>query len=500
MIFLFTAFYQFFFLKRYSVLDILKSKVKKDVGSTGVILGILGIAGFITAIVLYNKALDFSSNNGNSGSLLLSAFLFLVVSLYFVIGFSMTVLCKVLKRFKRIYNGNILFINSLSHRFASYKTVLYVVTIAVAGAVILIASCYGIYKETESRINIQDKYDMSFIVDKDTYESSKQYIDEVADIKDSNAVEGVNAIECLTDDDDQIFSISAGKVLITSEESNNKLPDKPTINLNSGELLQYKIEKENVNNCSGILLDYSSKNGSNIKKDLSSYKSNTDKSEYIYKDADDVKVENSIFSNYYHDQGYSRIETYVVSNDDYNSIKSSVGNDRISYDILCTLNDPSTADKEKIQDNIKERFGEKAANTLIIKSDRLKEGIKENGFMLFTFSFVGGMFLIGSGAVLYFKTITLEQEDRGRSKQLIKLGLTKKDINKLVSKELGAIFFVPPVIALVCSAYILSKIFNLIPNGDVILKYSWYVFGVYAIIQIVFYIITSIKHKRSLEI
>ena len=58
------------------------------------------------------------------------------ISLYFVIGFAMTFIVKTLKHFKRFYNNNILFINSLSHRFYSLRNVLYIVSIMASGAII----------------------------------------------------------------------------------------------------------------------------------------------------------------------------------------------------------------------------------------------------------------------------------------------------------------------------------------------------------------------------
>ena len=101
--------------------------------------------------------------------------------------------------------------------------------------------------------------------------------------------------------------------------------------------------------------------------------------------------------------------------------------------------------------------------------------------------------------VLYFKTITSIEEDRERSKQLVKLGLTKKEINKLSMKELGAVFLVPPVIALACTGYTLSTMYSIISDGENMWKNSLVVFAVYSVIQITFYFLTSSKYKKQIS-
>ncbi len=89
-----------------------------------------------------------------------------IVSLYLIIGFIMSLIVTISKMFKSFYNNNILCLNSLTHRFVAYRAVLYIVTLLVAGAMILLSINYSMYKSTENYINYHYPYDLSFIAEK----------------------------------------------------------------------------------------------------------------------------------------------------------------------------------------------------------------------------------------------------------------------------------------------------------------------------------------------
>ncbi|WP_035795614.1 hypothetical protein [Clostridium akagii] len=123
-----------------------------------------------------------------------------------------------------------------------------------------------------------------------------------------------------------------------------------------------------------------------------------------------------------------------------------------------------------IKNNLIEKFNKIGGNSikksLVLKTEKFNKEINSRGFMLFTSSFLGIMFLMGSGAVLYFKTFTSLEDDKNRSNQLVKIGLTYKEISSDIIKEIGTIFLVPPVLAIVFTGYYLSKMFTVKGNGS----------------------------------
>ncbi len=494
-IFLFTTLYQMFFLKRYSVVNILKSKSKRDVGRTSTVLGVIGIIIFVSSLIAFRMVVNGEIKN-NEGLVGTSSILGTVVSVYLLIGFSMTVVVKILRNFKSTYNNNILLINSLSHRFKSYRTVLYVVTLMVSGAMMFISIAYGAYKSTERRIDTKYPYDISYIIDKNQMKdkSMKDFVEKnLAEVKNYVELEGINIPEIRVYEGKCLWR--APKMLVISEDNYRALGNHE-LNLKQGEILYSHFEKQGGFLASGFMLDLSKKPMKN-EVSLKEYKEQHKMDEYIYVARENKRDQIGTIVNDFYNDNYRRGDVLVVNNEDYNIMKNKLGDEAVTYDVLMNLKNSNGY--KGIKAKLEANFGKKVSDTLTIKVNIFDDTIRENGFMLFIFSFMGMMFLIGSAAVLYFKTITSIEEDRERSKQLMKIGLTKKEINRLSMKELGAVFLVPPIIALICTGYYLSTIYNVINDGDYMWENSLIVFGVYSIIQIIFYILTSSKYKKQMN-
>ncbi|MFD3445714.1 FtsX-like permease family protein [Microbacteriaceae bacterium 4G12] len=494
-IFLFTTLYQMFFLKRYSVVNILKSKSKKDVGRTSTVLGVIGIIIFVSSLIAFRMAVNGKIKN-NVSLVCTSSILGTVVSVYLLIGFSMTVVVKILRNFKSTYNNNILLINSLSHRFKSYRTVLYVVTLMVSGAMMFIAVAYSLYKSTERQIDTKYPYDISYIVDKSQMKdnSMKDFVEKnLAEVKNYVELEGINIPEIRVYEGKCLWRDP--QMLVISEDSYRALGNHE-LNLKQGEILYSHIEKRGSFLAGGFMLDLSKKpmkDGVSLKE----YKEQHKMDEYIYVARENKRDQMGTIVNTFYNDNYHRGDVLVVNNEDYNIMKNKLGDEAVTYDVLMNLKNRNGY--KGIKDKLEANFGKKVSDTLTIKANIFDDTIRENGFMLFIFSFIGMMFLIGSAAVLYFKTITSIEEDRERSKQLMKIGLTKKEMNRLSMKELGAVFLVPPIIALICTGYYLSTIYNVINDGENMWENSLIVFGVYSIIQIIFYLLTSSKYKKQMN-
>ena len=198
--------------------------------------------------------------------------------------------------------------------------------------------------------------------------------------------------------------------------------------------------------------------------------------------------------NSFYNDNYDRVGAMVVNDKDYAIMKQKLSSKALTYEVLITLN--NNTNYEGITDKVKAYFGKKAATTLTIKSSMFDDAIRQNGFMFFLYSFLSMMFLIGSAAVLYFKTITSIEDDRDRCIQLQKIGMTGDEIMKLSMKELAAVFLVPAILGIFCTGYCLSTVYKLMSDGEYMWKDSLFVFGVYMVIQIGFYILTFNKYKK----
>jgi len=270
-IFLFTTVYQMIFLSKYSVINILKSKSKKDIGSTSTILGVIGIIIFIGSFVIVKLIADRKINSRGS-TYSLAPVVGTIVSVYLLIGFSMTVVVKVMKKFKKAYNNNILFINSLSHRFISYRIVLYVVTLMVSGGIVFISFAYSMYKSTEKQVNSLFPYDMSFIVDKSSIKDKniKDFVTKnLGEVKNYREVEGLNIPNIRVNDGACLWR--RPNMLVISEDSYKALGNNE-LNLKKGEVFYCHAEKTGSFYDGGFMLDLSKKEMNDTAFSLGEYK------------------------------------------------------------------------------------------------------------------------------------------------------------------------------------------------------------------------------------
>lgn len=114
--------------------------------------------------------------------------------------------------------------------------------------------------------------------------------------------------------------------------------------------------------------------------------------------------------------------------------------------------------------------------------------IQVTGLIMFIGIFLGLVFLLATGSVIYFKQITEANIDRVRYSILHKIGVTKKEMKKTIAKQVRFIFITPLVIGILHSLFALISLSKLIPYKILIpLLIS---IGVYVIIYSVYYLLT----------
>ncbi|SHH59565.1 FtsX-like permease family protein [Caloranaerobacter azorensis DSM 13643] len=101
-----------------------------------------------------------------------------------------------------------------------------------------------------------------------------------------------------------------------------------------------------------------------------------------------------------------------------------------------------------------------------------------SGMFLFIGVFLGLVFLIASGSIIYFKQLTEANEERQRYLILKNIGVSKEEIKESIAKQIGVIFGFPLIIGISHSliANIMNyKLFNLNIKGPVILTMVAYI-------------------------
>ncbi|GIO22113.1 FtsX-like permease family protein [Oceanobacillus sp. J11TS1] len=117
-----------------------------------------------------------------------------------------------------------------------------------------------------------------------------------------------------------------------------------------------------------------------------------------------------------------------------------------------------------------------------------QDTIEASGAMLFVGSFLGLVFLVATGSIIFFKMMTEAEEDKDKYAVLYKIGVSKKEMKKTIRYQVGLIFLVPLVLGLMHGAVALMAFSNLLQMNLWEPIIIWMI--AYTMIYILYYVIT----------
>ncbi|WP_342511971.1 ABC transporter permease [Sporosarcina sp. FSL K6-1522] len=92
--------------------------------------------------------------------------------------------------------------------------------------------------------------------------------------------------------------------------------------------------------------------------------------------------------------------------------------------------------------------------------DNYQEAQSIYGLMIFTFGFLGLVFLSATGSIIYFKTLTEAAEDAKRYKTLRTIGMSKRKVKQVIARQSVVMFILPLVAGIAHSSMMLSALAN----------------------------------------
>jgi len=124
-----------------------------------------------------------------------------------------------------------------------------------------------------------------------------------------------------------------------------------------------------------------------------------------------------------------------------------------------------------------------------------RESISALGAMLFVGSFLGLVFLVATGSLIFFKTLTEAEEDRATYAVLGKLGISKRDMRRSIRHQVGMMFAAPLALGLLHGGVALIAFSNLLQMDLVVPVLMWML--AYSLIYLLYYIATARSFERS---
>lgn len=145
---------------------------------------------------------------------------------------------------------------------------------------------------------------------------------------------------------------------------------------------------------------------------------------------------------------------------------------------------------EKNQLAVSEQIRNEIADTGTFSSypEVYQSMVQSFGALLFVGSFLGLVFLMAMGSVIYFKMITEAEEDRSKYEVLYKIGVNAKEMKKTIRAQVGLIFGIPLVVGILHGVFALKAFSALLSINIVTPVIIWIV--VYSAIYGVYYVLT----------
>lgn len=123
-----------------------------------------------------------------------------------------------------------------------------------------------------------------------------------------------------------------------------------------------------------------------------------------------------------------------------------------------------------------------------------RDSIESSGAMLFVASFLGLVFLVATGSIIFFKMMTEAEEDKVKYTVLHKIGVSKKEMKRSIRHQVGIIFMAPLLLGLLHAGIALLAFSNLLQMNLWIPISIWML--VYTFIYIIYYFVTVRSFKQ----
>lgn len=468
-----TSIFTSFIIKENQVLKLLKgTKTPKPEPKTSIILAILSILLFIIA---YYSAVTSTDQYTTYLRLVPVTSLTIVATYLFFSQFSVYFIKK-LKMKKSFYrrNTNMLWISNLIYKVKDNARIFFLITITSAVAFTAIGTVYSFWKDVKRQINLiypNTIYysTMTLHNDANKPDSKEKDRERMSFIENKLKKEDINYVRINGEfktvfpkkSDFNVRIMKESKYLeITKNIGVNPInfEDNECISLLASELPGNNKVKENV-----VIGNRSLK----VAK----------------------QVEECVMPAYYKNM-------YVVKDNFYDSIKSKFIIDRFS-----TFEVKDSSEAIEICRQFEDKFdNESGMQPYLFFS---KELMIETGKLIYsTFMFlaifIGLIFFVTTSSFLYNKFYMDCQLDKKKYEQLNKLGMTYKEIKKASTIEIGIVFLLPYVVAVIHSVFALTALKN---SFDIeVASSAILVMGSLFIVQIVYFLFIRNNYLKEIKL
>jgi len=123
--------------------------------------------------------------------------------------------------------------------------------------------------------------------------------------------------------------------------------------------------------------------------------------------------------------------------------------------------------------------------------------IQSTSLTIFIGLFISLLFFIAAGSLIYFKMFTERDEDVAMFKGLGRIGMTYKEMRRIIVTQIAIIFFLPCIVGIIHALFAMLALNSML--NDTYGLYAIVVFGIYIVMQTIYFIIASGGYMRSIS-
>lgn len=521
LIFLFNILFTNLFIRKFSIVQMMKSSSTKGVSKAHPVIGAVATVICIFSTYFLHEFLarsEWARDVTNNHPVLYPMLIFVavIVSLYFVIAFGIDIVQFFSKRVPAFYNKNILIFGTLSHRFFPYKVTLFSVSLLIFVAIYFMGMGISIYTYNDKTIEEFVPYD--FMIET-SGKINNISADEVKGIvKDAGGVlDTFSALKFASSQDyrntkdgfsNYYLENHRDSIVISESEFNRHMGKHLDVKPDALLLVYNKSAdaEEPINFDTVITIEPWREGVTHAEKfretaTMETFVDRLGDTKHLVYDREKTSSMYAPFINSYGNLEYAGVLANVIDDKVYESLKvdtetaylfnlKSGDGGQVFDAILDRLREINGAD-ESLWKSPSLVFGEKDDVTNlrpIYKQERFDMAFGIGGFTFFAFSFIGFLFLMSSGAVLYYKIVTDIDEEKEQVVMLKRIGLNNKECRRYLQSQLAILFFTPFVIGGILGMIYMHAELEFSPYVDYMMGFVWLIIEVIAVLDVLLYL------------
>ncbi|MCH1625733.1 FtsX-like permease family protein [Ferdinandcohnia quinoae] len=472
-----------------NLLQSLKSdRVRETIKLRSPLFGAVGLAMMVgSALMLYFTFSEIT------GGLLLLWTIAILLGLYISLNQFMSFFIEIAKKNKPFYFKRLLSLSSLDYKFKQLTSILMLVTVMIMVTIFYSSLVLTFYQSSEKQAIDNNPYDLAFV---QTETKNNLPLDEIYSVidKKEHPVKEHLMIPTFTYYQYNPNTDWQYSYVFMSVDDFNQLTSSPK-SLQNGEYMYYENSEP----------EYASENNA-YAHGLAFPIGNDDLSLKMKESITEKNI--NLLSNAY--------EFIIVSHSEFELLKRNLEGFESTIQLFNVANWKETTDAvEELEERL-HRYNQSNPPIEDIRTEltseedlvRVESKIADynynkntNGIMFFVITFLSVSFFFGTFILLYLNLFSDIDREKEKYRKLYKIGITVKEVKRIISKELITLFFIPIILGTTLAyTYIVvlaTDVGGIMKNPELLVHFGL-VAGIYLLIQVGYFLYARRKMVNQL--